>query len=73
MEAFASLLDWFGPLIPGRDQLSFLRKIEQECSAPWFHGSIDMKEAETRLASRDPGMCWDFIKLAREKKSEFFF
>jgi len=51
MEVFGKIMDWFGPLEgPG-----ILDKIAELLNQAWFHGKLQGKDAEERVAHQDRG------------------
>ncbi|KAL6062209.1 Dual specificity protein kinase [Balamuthia mandrillaris] len=52
---FGSVLDWFGPLERGAKGANILDNMRNICSNQWFHGDIEMNEAQRRLSGMPPG------------------
>jgi len=47
---FGSIIDWFAPMKPAEEgEENILDRMYHTCSLPWFHGDIDLSEAQRRL------------------------
>ncbi|KAL6062210.1 serine/threonine-protein kinase STY17 isoform X1 [Balamuthia mandrillaris] len=64
---FGMVLQWFGPLhrqVP-EGELGFLDNLREMLSRPWFHGDVEMEDAQLRLNGAPPGTF--LVRFSRQK------
>eukprot|EP01120_Amphizonella_sp_Union-15-10_P007506 TRINITY_DN2538_c0_g1_i1.p1 TRINITY_DN2538_c0_g1~~TRINITY_DN2538_c0_g1_i1.p1 ORF type:complete len:499 (-),score=110.21 TRINITY_DN2538_c0_g1_i1:204-1700(-) len=57
LEKFGKILTWFGPIFDPRDstEQTFLDRVRNVMSQPWFHGDVDTSSAQALLAGKPGG------------------
>jgi len=55
IEWFGHILNWFGPFARKSFGLSVLDRMRLLCENPWFHGDLEMADAQLKLSGAPPG------------------